>query len=136
MWVARLTRLFKYLVLYPSSVKSQKYNRSLEGPCTYISDHLALRAKRYRKREQDIFRVGCARITQPIPKKNFLLAPVSCSRFLHQLEYGHGALGNSNILLQLIRNLSTRALSRLTFTLSSRSSTRTIQKSSFSLEKM
>ena len=39
-------------------------------------------------------------------------------------------LENSNILLQLIRNLYPRArsLSLLTFTLSSRSSTRTIQK--------
>ena len=33
---------------------------------------------------------------------------VLCSRFLHQLEYGHGAHGNSNILLQLIRSLFTR----------------------------
>ena len=47
-------------------------------------------------------------LDQKIP----LLAPVIslCSRFLHQLEYGDGARGNSNILLQLIRILFTRSL--------------------------
>ena len=50
---ARLTRLFKYLVLYPSSVK---YNRSLEGPCTYISDLILRCVRKGTEREQDVFR--------------------------------------------------------------------------------